>query len=161
MKIVDVLNKKGHDYCAVGANEMFDQVVRSLVSHGVGSLIVTDPEGAPIGIVSERSLVETFARLGRRAVEETARSVMRTPMPVCRPDLEIREAMAMMTALRTRHLVVADGTNICGVISLGDLVKHRLRDTELENLVLKEMAGAHRLFSDPGIPSALTGKSHW
>jgi CBS domain-containing protein len=76
---------------------------------------------------------------------------MRSPAPSCRPDQTIREGLEMMTTLRTRHLVVADGAEILGVVSIGDLVKYRLQDAELENLVLRDMAGARSLLSSGGL----------
>ena len=145
MKIIDVLNKKGRTYHAISADERFGRILKALVTHGVGSLVATDSSGGAMGIVSERSLIEALSRLGARAFDETAGAAMRSPAPSCRPDHTIRQGLEMMTTLRTRHLVVSDGVEIHGVVSIGDLVKYRLEDTELENRVLRDMAGARHL----------------
>ncbi len=147
MKIIDVLNKKGRTFHTISTEERFGRILTSLVTHGVGSLVVMDSTGVTIGIVSERSLIEALSRVGARAFDETAKSVMRSPAPSCRPDQTIRQGLEMMTTLRTRHLVVSDGIEILGVVSIGDLVKYRLEDTELENRVLRDMAGARHLAS--------------
>ncbi|MBU6296722.1 MAG: CBS domain-containing protein [Alphaproteobacteria bacterium] len=147
MKIIDVLDKKGRTYHTIPAHESFSQILKLLVTHGVGSLVVTDSNGATIGIVSERTLIEALSRMGARAFDKTAKSVMRSPVPSCRPDHTIRQGLSTMTTLRTRHLVVCDSAETYGVVSIGDLVKYRLQDTELENLVLRDMAGARHLAS--------------
>jgi len=151
MKIVDVLNNKGRAFHRIAATETFDQILKSLMTHGVGSLVVTGSAGVVVGLVSERSVIEALSRAGVQAFDAHASSVMRSPAPSCRPDQTIREGLSMMTTLRTRHLVVADGAEILGVVSIGDLVKFRLQDAELENLVLRDMAGARSLLSGGGL----------
>jgi CBS domain-containing protein len=106
----------------------------------MGSLVVEDFFGAAIGLVTERSITEALDRIGPRAVDLTASDLMRAPIPTCRPDSTVRAAMAQMTSLRTRHLVVTDNVTTYGIVSLGDLVKWRLQDAELENSVLRDMA---------------------
>lgn len=148
MKIIDVLNKKGHEYYKVPSHERFGRILELLVGYRVGSLVVAGARDSAIGLVTERSIIEALARMGGRAFGMKASDVMLSPAPSCRPGDDVRQAMSMMTALRTRHLIVADDEGTHGIISLGDLVKYRLEDTELENLVLRDMAGAKRIVTD-------------
>lgn len=148
MKIIDVLNKKGHEYYKVPSHEHFERLLELLSAYRVGSLVVTDAHNTAIGLVTERSVIEALAERGPRAFEATADTVMLSPVPSCRPDDDVRQVMSTMTAQRTRHLIVSDNAGIYGIVSLGDLVKYRLQDTELENLVLRDMAGAKRIVAD-------------
>lgn len=148
MKIIDVLNKKGHEYYKVPSHEHFSRILELLVKYRVGSLVVTDAHGAAIGLVTERSVIEALTAMGGRAFDATANAIMLSPIPSCRPGDDVRQVMSTMTTHRTRHLIVSDETGTHGIVSLGDLVKYRLQDTELENLVLRDMAGAKRIVSD-------------
>jgi CBS domain-containing protein len=145
MRISDVLNKKSRNIHRVRSEAKLRTFIRAFVDHNVGSLVVNDFFGAAIGLVTERSIIEALDRLGARAVDLTARDLMRTPVPSCRPDSTVRAAMGLMTSLRTRHLVVTDSLGMHGIVSLGDLVKWRLQDAELENSVLRDMAVARNL----------------
>jgi CBS domain-containing protein len=146
MRISDVLNKKTRDIHRVRSEAKLRTFIRAFVDHNVGSLVVDDFFGAAIGLVTERSIIEALDRLGARAVDLTARDLMRTPVPTCRPDSTVRAAMGLMTSLHTRHLVVTDNLGMQhGIVSLGDLVKWRLQDAELENSVLRDMAVARNL----------------
>lgn len=149
MKIIDVLNKKGRGVHKVPADETFRVVIDKLVHHGVGSLVVTAPDNTPVGLITERSVIETLARTGRGTIDATARAMMLFPLPSCRPDDNVRNAMSLMTSQRTRHLIVVDSDETIGIVSLGDLVKYKLQDTELENLVLRDMVGVSQLLSGP------------
>ncbi len=144
MKIIDVLNKKGHGYHTVQSQETLDEVLRRFIKYGIGSLVVNDDNNNPIGVLTERSVIGTFARMGEHAIKAMAGNIMLSPAPSCRPNCSIREAMSMMTMARTRHLIVSDAVGAYGIVSLGDLVSCKLEDTELENLVLKDLAVAVR-----------------
>jgi predicted transcriptional regulator len=69
---------------------------------------------------------------------------MRRPVPVCSADDSLRDVMARMTRDRLRHLVVLDGDSVTSVISVGDLVKHRLEQLETETGVLRDYVAAYR-----------------
>ncbi|MGC8536354.1 MAG: CBS domain-containing protein [Rhizomicrobium sp.] len=149
MKIIDVLNKKERAVRKVPAYETLRVVIDQPVHHRVGSLVVTAPDNTPIGLITERSVIETLARTGRGTIDGTARAMMPFPLPSCRPDDNVRNAMSLMTSQRTRHLIVVDSGETIGIVSLGDLVKCKLQDPELENLVLREMVGVSELLSGP------------
>jgi len=95
------------------------------------------------GVLAEREVVRGLAHNGPRLLELRARDVMARSVPVCSPLDTVREVMAQMTRTRNRHLPVLDGGKLCGLISLGDLVKHRLEELELEAQVLRDVAIRH------------------
>lgn len=147
MIIMDILNaNQSHPVLATGDTRV-ERLLAIMVSEGIGSVVIADRESPSYGIVTERSIISALAKDGPAVFTQTARSLMTAPAPSCRPDDSIRQAMQSMTQLRTRHLLVTSGRELHGLVSIGDLVKFRIRDTELENSVLRDIAGAHMLSS--------------
>lgn len=68
---------------------------------------------------------------------------MESPAPSCAPDISVSEAMRIMTDKRIRHLLVVENGRPAGIVSIGDLVKSRLGDYEMESRVLREIALGH------------------
>jgi CBS domain-containing protein len=118
--------------------------VRLIMQHGIGGLPVVGPGGRVIGFVAEREIVGALDEhpepIGALPVEH----IMRRPAPVCSADDSLETIMQRLTRERMRHLVVMDGDRILGVVSVGDLVKHRLEQLELEAGVLRDYVAAQR-----------------
>jgi CBS domain-containing protein len=114
------------------------EVLAELAEHGVGALVVTG-EGAQIaGIVSERDIVRALHHRGIVILNEPVSTVMTADVHTCSPDASVDSLMAVMTERRIRHVpVVVDGA-LAGIVSIGDVVKHRLHDLEDENTKLVE-----------------------
>jgi CBS domain-containing protein len=93
-----------------------------------------------LGIFTDRELVRAVARFGTAAIDLPVGRVMLTPAPTCSPDDTVGDVMRLMTDNRVRHVLVLSGGAIVGIVSIGDLVKIRLDDAEMENRVLREMA---------------------
>ncbi|HEX5998130.1 MAG TPA: CBS domain-containing protein [Hyphomicrobiaceae bacterium] len=148
MRISDVLADKRADkrtgkathVITVWPDTRLSLVTRLLDDHNIASVVVVDHSGRPKGIVTERELVRTWARLGAAALNLTAGQAMLSPAPACSPDDTIGEVLRLMTDYRVRHVVVMRAGIMVGIVSIGDLVKIRLTDAELENRVLREMA---------------------
>lgn len=145
MIVSDVLRVKGHHVVSAHADTPLPKLLKLMVDAGVGSIVVTGTDAAMKGIVTERSIVEAVARKGQSAFAQAARALMQSPIPSCRPDDTLRHAMQLMTSMRTRHLLVSSGGEAVGLVSIGDLVKFRIRDAELENSVLRDIASARML----------------
>jgi CBS domain-containing protein len=94
----------------------------------------------PVGIFSERDLVNAVARHGAAALEFPVQRLMSSPIATCRASDNVDAALAVMTMRRIRHLPVTDGDDLTGIVSIGDLVKHRLDEKELEANVLLEIS---------------------
>jgi len=69
---------------------------------------------------------------------------MRTPAPTCAPEVSVQDAMLRMTRHRHRHLVVMEGARILGIVSVGDMVRHRLKQLETETGVLRDYVAGQR-----------------
>jgi len=138
MKVENILQTKGWAVETVPPDAFMDQAVHRLMGAGVGALVVT-PDGVTVeGILSERDVVRAVSRQGGRVLDVRVGDCMTRDGPTCTPETLIQDAMAEMTRQRQRHLPVLRDGRLCGLISLGDLVKHRLDELELEASILRD-----------------------
>lgn len=138
MRVADILKAKGSDVHTVQPWTTVAKIIERLAADRVGALLVCDEKRAIRGIVSERDIVLALARDGAAVVTRTAADVMTHTVRTCGPDETVAQAMARMTAGRYRHLPVVDRGSLVGLVSIGDLVKHRVREMELETGVLRD-----------------------
>lgn len=143
MRVRDLMTKQA-DVITIGPGAAVSDAVSLLMEHGVGALPVMASDGSPVGIVAERDIVAALHATGDEVLTLPVKRVMRRPAPMCEADDPLRDVMARMTVERTRHLVVCEGGRIAGVISVGDLVKHRLEQLETEAGVLRDYVAAQR-----------------
>jgi CBS domain-containing protein len=143
MSISDVLHGKGHQVIKVRTTDTVEAAVRKLAEHRIGAVIVEDQWMKPAGIFSERDLVSAVAEHGARALTFQVEKLMSAPVVTCRPSDRVETAMAAMTMAKIRHLPVIDGGRLAGIVSIGDLVKHRLDEKALEANVLLDIARLH------------------
>jgi CBS domain-containing protein len=140
MTIVDILSKKGGQIIKVRLNDTAVAAVRKLAEHRIGAVVVEDDWMRPVGIFSERDFVDAVAKFGAEALTKTAKSLMSSPIISCLPTDGVDEAMAKMTLARIRHLPVIEDGKLLGIVSIGDLVKHRLDEKALEAAVLLDLS---------------------
>jgi CBS domain-containing protein len=140
MRIRDVLADKGGHVVTVWPDRRLDHVTQLFDERAIASVVVVDHDGRPVGLFTDRELVRALARFGVAALELPVGRVMLTPAPWCRPDNTVSDVLRLMTDNRVRHVLVLQDTVMVGIVSIGDLVKIRLDDAELENRVLREMA---------------------
>ena len=140
MLVADVLRTKGHDVIKVRADDTIEAAVRKLAEHRIGALVVENQWMKRVGIFSERDLVNGIARDGSAVLGFQVQKLMSYAIVTCRSSDRVDAALAAMTLAKIRHLPVIDGDNLRGIISIGDLVKHRLDEKELEANVLLELS---------------------
>lgn len=117
-----VLDAKGRDvYSTTPDTSVFDALAE-MAERDVGALIVME-QGKVVGIFSERDYARKIILLGRSSRETPVRDIMTSRVVYARPDLTLEECLALMTDKRIRHLPVMDEAEVCGVVSIGDLVK--------------------------------------
>jgi CBS domain-containing protein len=114
-------------------------VAQQMRLRSIGAVIVSHDGQHIDGIVSERDIVIGLAHDGASLLRMTAGQVMTKSVITCSPSDSIAHLMAVMTQRRVRHLPVIDGGRLCGIISIGDVVKNRLEDLELETKVLRDV----------------------
>lgn len=134
MIVSQILRDKGGDVLTVPPDATAVAAARLMNERRVGCLVVRRGQGKLDGIISERDIVTALAEQGPEAAERPVRTLM-TPaerLITCAPTDTIAQIMAVMTDRRVRHLPVFDGGRMAGIISIGDIVKARLRETLAE-----------------------------
>ena len=140
MRISDVLADKGSHIVTIWPDRRLGHVAQLFDDRNIASVVVVDHSGRQVGIVSHRELVHALARYGASALELRAGQVMLSPAPSCGLDDTVGEVLRQMSDNRVRHVLVLRDGAMVGIVSIGDLVKIRLTDAELENRVLREIA---------------------
>jgi CBS domain-containing protein len=139
LRIKNVLGAKGSAIFAVGPDDPVLEAIRLMAEHHVGALLVMrGPELA--GIVSERDYARKVALLGRSSAETPTWQIMSSPVVSVTPEDSVNSCLALMTERRIRHLPVVVGSEVLGVVSIGDLVKavideQRLQIEDLERFI--------------------------
>jgi CBS domain-containing protein len=138
MLVADLLEGKGFAVATVTAGATVGDVVADLVRHRVGALVVS-PDGLQIeGIVSERDIVQRLSELHPDLLEDRVSSIMSTDVQVCTPTDDVESIMNLMTERRIRHVPVVEGGLLCGIVSIGDVVKSRIGELEKDRNELLE-----------------------
>ena len=143
MFISDVLRTKGHHVIRIHPTDNVATAVHKLAQHRIGALVVEDKWMKPIGIFSERDFINATAQDGAEVLGYEVRQLMTSPVMSCRSSDRVDAALAAMTLARFRHLPVIDNGELKGIVSIGDLVKHRLDEKELEANVLLDISRMH------------------
>jgi CBS domain-containing protein len=140
MSIMDILQHKGAQVLKARTTDTVKSAVDALAANRIGAIVVEDARLHPVGIFSERDFVNAIARHGAAALEMMVQDLMSAPIISCKPADRVDTAMATMTLAKIRHLPVIEDGHLRGIVSIGDLVKHRLDEKELEAGVLLDMA---------------------
>ena len=143
MSISDVLHAKGHRVVTVRDTETVEAAVSKLVEHRIGAVVVEDQWMRHTGIFSERDFLKGVAHHGAVALTYPVSKLMSSPMMTCRPTDRVETAMVTMTLAKIRHLPVVENGHLVGIVSIGDLVKYRLDEKELEANVLLDLSRLH------------------
>ena len=138
MKVENILQSKGWAVETIAPSATMIHALHRLTSAGIGALVVSEDDESVLGVISERDVVWALARRGAEILDLHVEDCMTRSGPVCTPDDTIGDAMAEMTRRRQRHLPVVRDGKLCGLISLGDVVKNRLDELELETNVLRD-----------------------
>lgn len=136
MLVDQILEAKGRAVATVTPDATVAEAVAELTTHNVGALVVSSDGRSVEGILSERDIVRGLSE-GAEVLQRRVRDLMATDVSTCNGRSGVEELMSTMTTGRFRHLpVVADG-ELCGIISIGDVVKARIDElaTETQQLV--------------------------
>ena len=142
MLIAQIIRDKGAAVHTLAANATLEEAAHELNEKRVGALVVIDAEGAISGVFSERDLVREVARMGASALQETVANAMSREVITADPDETIDDCLARMTDRRVRHLPVLVELRLVGIVSIGDLVKHRIARAEAESAAMQAYIAA-------------------
>jgi len=138
MQIATLLSAKGASVATIPGDASVGEAVDRLKEHGIGALVVSS-DGARIdGIVSERDIVRGLAERRGALLDEPVESIMTSTVFTCSPDDDTETLMAAMTERRIRHVPVVHDGALAGIVSIGDVVKHRITELEKDRKELVE-----------------------
>ncbi|HXI87775.1 MAG TPA: CBS domain-containing protein [Parvularculaceae bacterium] len=137
MKVEQILQTKGVEVFAVSGEARISDAVDLLHDRNIGAVVVKNG-GEVVGILSERDIVRHLKRHGAGVLARTVRECMTTEVRTCGRDATIDELMGEMTRRRIRHIPVIEKGELVGLVSIGDIVKRKIEEAELEAQALKE-----------------------
>jgi CBS domain-containing protein len=143
MSIEDILRRKGTEVTTIGPEASTKSAADWLRAKNIGALVVTSGN-AVLGLISEREIVQAFSRYGETAASMPVKETMKYGVTTVSPDESVNRVMNLMTRHRVRHMPVLRGANLTGIVSIGDVVKYRLEELELETNVLRDVYNAAR-----------------
>jgi CBS domain-containing protein len=138
MHVAAILKEKGRAVETVTASATLADVIGRLAARRIGAVVVQGAHEPVAGIVSERDIVMAVAQHGARALEMAVRDVMTRDVTTCVETDTIDELMSRMTQGRFRHLPVVEAGKLVGIVSIGDVVKHRVAEVELEASAMRD-----------------------
>ena len=143
MSVESILKRKGTEVATIAPDASVKRAADWLHAKNIGALVVTHGN-ALLGLISEREIVHAISRYGETATSMPVSEIMRHGVITVSPAETVSHAMNEMTRHRVRHMPVVHNGKLAGIISIGDVVKHRLDDLELETNVLRDARVASR-----------------
>ncbi len=138
MKVKEILKQKGPEVFTIGEDKTIADAVRILSANNIGVLLVLNSEAKISGIISERDIIRSLAHDHENCLSKKVKDLMTKQIIVVEPDDELEYVEQIMTNNRVRHIPVIYNKILVGMISIGDIVKTRLQETEAENKYLKD-----------------------
>ena len=138
MKVSSILKTKGRSVATAPPDTTLSTVVWDLKVKSIGAVVVSDDGATILGMISERDIVLGLAEHGAKLLGMRAADIMNRSVITCSPEDNVTAVMAQMTRHRARHIPVVEDGKLCGIVSIGDVVKHRLDELELEANILRE-----------------------
>jgi CBS domain-containing protein len=137
MKVEGILRSKGTNVVTANPSATVASIVQRLHQERIGAIVVTE-NGRVLGMISERDVVRGLADHGPAILDRQVADLMTRPVHSCSRDDSVKHLMSEMTRKRIRHLPVIDDGVLCGIVSIGDVVKNRLDEVEMEANVLRD-----------------------
>ena len=144
MRVKNILSSKGDRVVKVMSTDTVRTTLLRLKTHNFGALVVSDDGETVNGIISERDLVRAMVDHGLGLLEMAVGDLMTRDVRTCGPEDDIEDVMDTMTNGRFRHMPVLVDGRLAGVVSIGDLVKHRMRELVDETKALREYVTDYR-----------------
>ena len=138
MTVKAILCSKGSDVTTIEPTATVESGIGILAEHGIGALVVLGADHRVIGMLSERDIVRALAQRGAGALTEPIARVMTRTQSTCTQSETVNSVMEQMTAGKFRHVPVVEHEQLVGIVSIGDVVKHRLTQMERESEALHD-----------------------
>ncbi|RPF22453.1 CBS domain-containing protein [Myceligenerans xiligouense] len=132
MRVTEALRRKGGSVVTISGDQSVRDLLALLAEHRIGAVVVSGDGVRVDGIVSERDVVRRLHADGDGILDAAVARIMTSEVHTCEPEATLDELMALMTEHRVRHVpVLADG-RLAGIVSIGDVVKHRIAEVQAE-----------------------------
>jgi len=138
MKVASIVKSKGGRVVTMRPDSPIMSVIQRMKLERIGAIVISADGEKIDGIVSERDIVYGLAEQRAELLELKAADLMTHDVITCSPEDQIKQVMVRMTHSRIRHVPVVEAGRLCGIVSIGDVVKNRLEEVELEATVLRD-----------------------
>lgn len=138
MSVGAILKAKGSNVETIAGDASVEEAVARLRDAEIGALVVSSDGRKVDGVLSERDVVVGLAEHGSAMLERKVEDVMTSRVATCSPEDGVEKVMLEMTELRARHFPVVEDGRLVGIVTIGDVVKNRLDEVELETNVLRD-----------------------
>jgi len=138
MQVSVILQSKGSTVHTVPETALVEEAVAVLNRANIGAVVVVGGDGEVAGILSERDVVRLLGRDPAGALGRPVRECMTSRVVTCSRDTMISDLMEQMTRHRIRHMPVVEDGALKGIVSIGDVVKRKIEETEQETEALRE-----------------------
>jgi CBS domain-containing protein len=138
MTVARILAVKGRDVFTTQPHRTLQETAGLLASRKIGAVVVTGADDSVLGIISERDIVRAVAERGAAALDDAVSRHMTSDVFTATVGASINDIMERMTRSRFRHVPVVENERLAGLVSIGDLVKHRIAEIETEHRALRD-----------------------
>jgi CBS domain-containing protein len=138
MTVSTILAGKGREVVSVEPSASLADAVRLLAGKRIGAAVILGADRRIAGIISERDIVRVLAERGAGALDEPVSQTMTRKVETCNENETGSSLMERMTSGKFRHMPVVDRGRVVGIVSIGDIVKHRLHEMERESAAMRD-----------------------
>jgi CBS domain-containing protein len=138
MTVSSILAGKGREVVTIEPNASLGSAVRLLAERRIGAVLILGADRRIVGILSERDIVRALAEQGPGALDEPVSGTMTRKVSTCKESDTVANIMERMTEGKFRHVPVVDQGRLLGIVSIGDVVKHRLHEMECETAAMRD-----------------------
>ena len=142
MLVSEILRKKSGSIITMPPRERVETAIRMFKEKKIGAILVCGPTGDLLGIVTERDVLHGMAAHGAATLDRKVEEIM-SLAHTCKMDDNVRSVMRQMTFKHVRHVPVVDGSELKGMVSIGDIVKNQLDEAQLEIDTMRDFARTH------------------
>ena len=144
MNVEHILARKGREVRTIAPGASLADALQRLREERIGALVVSGSGADLLGILSDRDILDAIADRGTDVLRESVGAVMTSKVFTCSREDRVSRIMALMTDRRIRHVPVVEDGRLCGMVSIGDVVKQRLDEIEGEAAALREYVTSAR-----------------
>ena len=138
MNVSTILEGKGREIVTIEPNASLTDAVHLLADKRIGAALILGTDRRIAGIISERDIVLALAERAAAALEESVSRIMTRKVETCTEGESVANLMERMTAGKFRHMPVVDQGRVVGIVSIGDIVKHRLQEMERDSVAMRD-----------------------